>query len=113
RRKCLDGGGGAPYRAGSVPRAPMPRRGAARLLAAALLVLPVAALAPREAAAQYFGRNKVRYATFDWHILRTEHFDVYYYPEMVALAEQGAAIAEAQYAELESRFDFSLTERVP
>ncbi|HLA64876.1 MAG TPA: hypothetical protein VK610_10645, partial [Rhodothermales bacterium] len=91
----------------------MLRRGAARILAAALLVLAVAALAPREAAAQYFGRNKIAYSNFDWHILRTEHFDIYYYPEMEALAEQGAAFAEEQYGELESRFDFSLVERVP
>ncbi len=68
------------------------------------------------AAAQYswyFGRNKIQYENFDWRVLKTEHFDVYFYPEMQTLAEHGAAFAEEAYAELENRFNFSLTRRVP
>jgi hypothetical protein len=30
--------------------------------------------------AQYFGRNKVQYTNFDFKVIQTEHFDVYYYP---------------------------------
>ena len=30
--------------------------------------------------AQYFGRNKVQYRTFNFEILKTEHFDLYFYP---------------------------------
>ena len=80
-----------------------------------LLVLG-ALLLPDSAAAQYgfyFGRNKVQYDQFDWHVLETEHFDVYYYPEAEELAEIGAAQAEAVYDELENRFAFSLNHRVP
>ena len=33
------------------------------------------------AAAQYFGRNKVQYETFDFQVLKTENFDVYYYQD--------------------------------
>jgi hypothetical protein len=33
------------------------------------------------AAAQYFGQNKVQYRTFDFQVLKTQHFDFYYYPE--------------------------------
>jgi hypothetical protein len=87
--------------------------GARALVALALGLAVLAGPGAQEAAAQGFGRNKVRYERFDWHVLRTDHFDVYYYPEMEALAEHGAAFAEEQYAELEGRFDFSLTERVP
>ncbi len=29
----------------------------------------------------YFGQNKVLYKDFEWAVLRTEHFDVHYYPE--------------------------------
>ena len=32
------------------------------------------------AAAQYFGRNKVQYERFEFRILRTPHFDEYFYP---------------------------------
>ena len=79
-------------------------------LGAAACVL--AMMAP-VATAQYFGRNKIQYEQFDWHVLETEHFDIYYYPEMQTLAEHGAHFAEEAYEELEHRFDFSLTHRVP
>ena len=61
----------------------------------------------------HFGRNKVQYDEFDWHILKTEHFDVYYYPEMQQLAEHGAHFAEEAYQELQNKFNFSLTHRPP
>ncbi|MFN0157438.1 MAG: BamA/TamA family outer membrane protein [Bacteroidota bacterium] len=61
----------------------------------------------------YFGRNKVQYTDFDWHVLKTEHFDIYYYPEMKDLAERGAFFAEEAYKELETKFNHSLNNRVP
>ena len=33
------------------------------------------------AEAQYFGRNKVQYENFDFKVLKTQHFDIHYYPE--------------------------------
>ncbi len=77
-----------------------------------LLALPVAT----PARAQYgysFGRNKIQYEDFDWQVLKTAHFDIYYYSEMRDLAEMGAAWAEEQYEELENRFGTSLVSRVP
>ena len=68
------------------------------------------------AAGQYtshFGRNKIQYEDFDWHVLETEHFDIYHYSEMKQLAEYGAAFAEEAYEELQNRFNFSLTHRPP
>ncbi|MEW5799358.1 MAG: hypothetical protein AB1728_10160 [Bacteroidota bacterium] len=61
----------------------------------------------------YFGHNKVQYTEFDWQILRTEHFDIYYYPEMKELAQQGAFFAEEAFKDLESKFNHSLNNRVP
>ncbi len=61
----------------------------------------------------HFGRNKIQYQDFDWRILKTEHFDIYYYPEMLDLAEHGAFFAEEAYSELQNKFDFSLNHRVP
>lgn len=60
-----------------------------------------------------FGRNKVQYTDFAWHILRTEHFDIYYYPEMKDLAERGAFFAEETYNILERKFNHTLANRVP
>jgi len=45
--------------------------------------------------------------------MRTEHFDIYYYPEMLALAERGAFFAEEAFRELEVRFNHTLNHRVP
>ncbi|MCB0285950.1 MAG: hypothetical protein KDE57_04780, partial [Calditrichaeota bacterium] len=61
----------------------------------------------------YFGRNKVQYTEFQWRILKTEHFDIYYYPEMEELAERGAHFAEESYADLENKFNFAVTRRIP
>src|SRR5207247_5268182 len=64
-------------------------------MAGALLVA-----APRSGAAQYFGQNKVQYRTFDFRIIQTEHFDVYYYPAERTAALDAARIAERWYARL-------------
>jgi roadblock/LC7 domain-containing protein len=61
----------------------------------------------------YFGRNKVQYTRFEWKILRTEHFDIYYYTEMKELAERGAFFAEESYKSHEQRFNFSIGHRIP
>ncbi|HET6566712.1 MAG TPA: BamA/TamA family outer membrane protein [Rhodothermales bacterium] len=84
-----------------------------RILFLSLLVAPVV---PLPASAQYgynFGRNKIHYEDFDWQILKTEHFDIYYYPEMQDLAEHGAFFAEEAYEDLQNKFDFALARRVP
>lgn len=72
-------------------------------------------LASSSATAQfyYFGRNKVQYTEFKWHVLRTEHFDIYYYPEMKELAQTGAALAERSYKELEQKFNHNVANRIP
>src|SRR5512140_3465998 len=45
------------------------------------------------AAAQYFGRNKVQYENFKFRILRTEHFDIYFYPAEQDAVEDAARMA--------------------
>jgi hypothetical protein len=61
----------------------------------------------------FFGRNKVQYTQFDWHVLKTEHFDIYYYPEMKDLAERGGYLAEESYRVLEQKFNHNIANRVP
>ncbi len=60
-----------------------------------------------------FGRNKVQYSKFDWHTLSTEHFKVYFYPEMKELAEIGAAYAEEFYKIHQQDFNYSLADTTP
>mgnify|MGYP001287832301 CR=1 FL=1 len=49
--------------------------------------------APR-AAAQCFGQNKVQYRSFPFQIIRTDHFEVYFYDEERAAALDAARMAE-------------------
>jgi len=61
--------------------------------------------------AQYFGRNKVQYDKFDFKILKTQHFDVYFYPEMEEAANLSARMAERWYARLSRIFNHKLKGR--
>lgn len=63
--------------------------------------------------AQYFGRNKVQYETFDFKVLKTEHFDIYFYPEMQKATEQAARMAERWYARLSRILNHKLRGRQP
>ena len=65
--------------------------------------------------AQYysFGRNKVQYTKFEWKILKTKHFDIYYYDDFFELAEIGAEYAEQAFDEYKVKFNSYITRRVP
>jgi Tol biopolymer transport system component len=82
--------------------------GKALLLAAALLV-------PSTAQAQggYFGRNKVQYQEFNFKLLQTEHFDIYFYPEEEAAAQMASRLAERWYVRLSALLDHRLRGRQP
>lgn len=64
-----------------------------------------------EAEGQYFGRNKVQYENFDFQVLKTEHFDIHYYPEARDAVEQAARMAERWYARLSRLFNHELSGR--
>ena len=70
------------------------------LRSAAPLVLLGALLcgAAQTATAQYFGRNKVQYEKFDFRILRTPHFDEYFYPAESLVVHDAGRMAERWYA---------------
>ena len=63
--------------------------------------------------AQYFGRNKVQYERFDFKILATEHFDIYYYPEEEAAVRLAARMAERWHARLTRLLQHELSGRQP
>ncbi len=61
----------------------------------------------------FFGRNKVQYDDFDWKIIRTKHFNIYYYGEVEKIAEIGAAYAEDAYEELKVKLNHVVTRKIP
>src|SRR5437667_7785473 len=80
---------------------------------AAGIAIVAACLVPAGAEAQYFGRNKVQYRHFDFQVLKTEHFDIYYYPEEKAAVEQAGRMAERWYARLSRLLGHKFSSRQP
>jgi Tol biopolymer transport system component len=88
---------------GSVPKTCL------RLIAAAALL----AIAVPDASAQYFGRNKVQYRKLDFQVLKTDHFDIYFYPEEREGIDIAARLSERWLARLEKIFAHQLRGRQP
>lgn len=53
---------------------------------------------------QYFGRNKVQWESFDFRVLKTEHFDIYYYPDAEPVVHDIGRMAERWYQRLSRVF---------
>jgi hypothetical protein len=85
-----------------------------------LVVAFVAALllAPCLASAQtpyipYFGKNQIRYDNFQWQIYTTDHFEIYYYPEIEQHLERVAGYAESAYQHISSELKYDLAFKIP
>ena len=80
-----------------------------------LFVIATMLLVPAPASAQggYFGRNKVQYRNFDFQVLKTEHFDIYFYKEEEAAARMAARMSERWYARLSKLLNHELRGRQP
>src|SRR5215212_80832 len=70
------------------------------IVAASLAATLFAAVLPASAQMGYFGQNKVQYETFKFRILKTDHFDIYYYVEEETAARMAGRMAERWYARL-------------
>ena len=68
---------------------------------------------PAPAEAQYFGRNQVKYESFNFEVLQTEHFDVHYYPSERVAAGAAARMAERWYHRLSTVLRHELNGRQP
>jgi Tol biopolymer transport system component len=77
-----------------------------------LVTLALAAIAS-PLHAQYFGRNKVQYQKFDWHVLKTDHFDIYFYTGEDTAAIDAGRMAERWLARLSTFFNHQLSGRQP
>jgi Tol biopolymer transport system component len=82
-----------------------------RRTAPALLLLLLGL--PGLLSAQYFGRNKVQYTNFDFKVIQTEHFDVYFYERERVAAMDAARMAERSYARLSKVLNHEFRERKP
>ena len=61
----------------------------------------------------YFGKNKIRYNNFEWHIYTTDHFEIYYYPEIESHLERVTSYAESAYQQVSSDLKHDLAFKIP
>lgn len=82
---------------------------------AALVLLLAAGVLQRVAAQPYsdFGKNKVQYNSWEWNVLESEHFDLYYYVEEEELARIALEMAEQSYEDLAPKFAHHVRRRIP
>ena len=79
-----------------------------------IVALAVAALAwTAPVYGQHFGRNKVQYERFDFQVLSTEHFDIYFYAEEEAAVQLASRMAERWYTRLSTLLRHDLSSRQP
>ncbi len=86
--------------------------------ALAVLLALAATAVSRPAAAQtslvpYFGKNNIHYDKFDWHIYTTDHFEIYYYPEIEPHLERLAGYAESAYQQISADLKHDLSFKIP
>ena len=60
----------------------------------------------------YFGKNNVHYDRFDWQIYTTDHFEIYYYPEIEKHLERIAGYAESAYQQVSADLKHDLPFKV-
>ena len=78
-----------------------------------VVALGVSVLLAVPAGAQYFGQNKVQYDRFDFQILETPHFDIYYYAAEAEAARLAARLAERWYRRLSETLHDTFEHRQP
>jgi len=61
----------------------------------------------------YFGKNRIRFNDFKWNIYKTDHFEIYYYPEIEAQLERVTSYAESAYQQVSSDLKHDLAFKVP
>ena len=74
---------------------------------------PASSINAQSQFAPYYGKNQIHYDRFDWHIYKTDHFEIYYYPENEQHLERVASYAESAYQQVSSDLRHDLNQRVP
>src|SRR5215216_5255546 len=72
-----------------------------------------ASLAAQTPFVPYFGKNSPRYDHFEWWTYETDHFVIYYYPDIEPHLERMAGYAESAYQHVSSELKYDLAHKVP
>ncbi len=77
------------------------------------LLLGALSLLASTAQSQYFGRNAVQYENFHFKILKTQHFDIFFYDKEAAAAAEAGRMAERWYTRISTVLRHQLSGRQP
>jgi hypothetical protein len=93
-------------------------RGTVAPLAVALVAIFILGGAVEQAFAQtpyvpYYGKNRIRYNDFKWKIYTTDHFEIYFYPDVEPQLERVTSYAESAYQQVSSDLKHDLAFKVP
>lgn len=61
----------------------------------------------------YYGKNNVKYDTFDWKTYRTAHFEIYFYPESKQQLQRVVSMAESAYDKLSADLQHDIEFKIP
>src|SRR5476649_180606 len=88
----------------------------ASLVVAVLVALFVAGWTSETAAqtpyVPYFGKNNIHYDKFNWQIYTTDHFEIFFYPELQQHIERVAGYAESAYQQISADLKHDLSTKV-
>ena len=82
-------------------------------LTAALMLTSALSAVAQTPYVPYFGKNQIRYDNFRWHIYTTDHFEIYYYPEIEQHLERVAGYAESAYQQVSADLKHDLAFKIP
>jgi hypothetical protein len=60
----------------------------------------------------YYGKNNIHYDKFDWQIYTTDHFEIFFYPELKQHIERVAGYAESAYQQISADLKHDLSTKV-
>jgi hypothetical protein len=92
---------------------PLLKRAACSNFAGALILGVGILLNPVSEAYAQFGKNKVQYKDFDWQVLKTEHFDIYFYEKERPMVLEAARLSERAYLRYSKMLNFKPSRRIP
>src|SRR5260370_11808304 len=61
----------------------------------------------------YYNKNRIKYDHFNWHTYTTDHFEIYYYPEIDRHLQRVASYADSAYHQVTPDLNHDLPSTVP
>src|SRR6266498_3996091 len=83
------------------------------LVAAATLLSGTGVVSAQTSMVPYFGKNNIHYDKFEWFIYTTDHFEIFYYPQLEPHLERIAGYAESAYQQISADLKHDLSFKVP